>query len=253
MNWDDLIKNQATPDNAVTFFRTSALDPATSDQTPITWQQTTLAAGDSSLLGEVTLYHFDPSNPAPPAFESLQFRLRTGDFIHDHPFLLDTLSATFLNDDTTTTTTTAAHRAGPALIRPSPDQKEISAPCPVDARPSAALPLLAAAMPQQENAALALHLLSVRDFLARPGYILITRGKKPLPPSTTDNAWRIDLLHCGVIVESYYLNDQRRLLQIDTPGATPETTRRAANEQEAAQPAIPKTQPAPTTQPTPPH
>ena len=48
--------------------------------------------------------------------------------------------------------------------------------------------------------------------------------------------WRVDLLHCGVIVETYRFTEHRRLVQIDSPAGTPLITRRVNSQEEASRP-----------------
>ena len=108
--------------------------------------------------------------------------------------------------------------------------------------------------------ALALNLLSIRDFLPRPGYVLATRDKQPLPaepgpdvltltpppPETGPAAtgWRVDLMHCGVIVESYWYTDQRRVLCVETQGPQSLIARRAESAEIAAKPLERRTAPS---------
>ena len=127
---------------------------------------------------------------------------------------------------------------------------------PLNALPQAAVPWLAAGMPQEANATLALYLLSMRDYLPRPGYVLTTKGRQSAPadpaepaiaPSTATapsaatppavaQPWRIDLMYCGIVVESYWFSDQRRLICIQTQGVQSLISRRVESAKTAATP-----------------
>jgi hypothetical protein len=145
------------------------------------------------------------------------------------------------------------HNAAGGVTRIEGPFKSESA-CPITAIVPAAVPLVAAAMPQQKDAVLALHLMSARDFVARPGYVLVTRGKQELPknddtfaldkPATAPappTAWRVDLMHCGIVTDTFWLNDQRRLLRTDTISGTSLVTQRVPGETEARVPVYQKT------------
>ena len=130
-----------------------------------------------------------------------------------------------------------------------------------------AIPFPAAALPHDAGSALALDLLSVRDFLPRPGYILLHPRQttaadlhnvtnaavtKPSATSPADAAWRVDLMHCGTVIESYWFSDDRRLLCIQEQAHAPVISHRVASE--AAATAPPETMPAstqPQTRPAP--
>jgi hypothetical protein len=131
---------------------------------------------------------------------------------------------------------------------------------PLSAIPQAALPWVAAALPHTRGDALGLYLLSIRGLLPLPGYVLATRGRQPLPsdpaalvsPETEPQsapaiavapttgapaaAWRVDLMLCGVVLESYWFSDQRRLLCVQTLGPQAIIARRVDNARTAAMP-----------------
>jgi hypothetical protein len=117
-------------------------------------------------------------------------------------------------------------------------------------------------MPHEKDAVLPVRLMSVRDFVSRPGYVLNTRGKvdeeittrpaalpatnpaaapatRPGRPLAADHGgppaqlWRVDLQHCGVIVESYWFSDDRKLVRSEVAGGTPLTSRRVVSEDAA--------------------
>jgi hypothetical protein len=127
-----------------------------------------------------------------------------------------------------------------------------------------AVPLVAAALPHEPDAALALHLLSVRDLLPRPGYVLVARGRQPVPGGTSPatapggppatapggGAWRVDLMHCGTVIESYWFTDARRLAFIRAEGPPPILSRRT-DPADASRPAEPRPPAAPTTRAAP--
>jgi hypothetical protein len=82
--------------------------------------------------------------------------------------------------------------------------------------------------------------------------VLVTCGKQPLPrqenllgstaPTTqaAPQAWKVDLMHCGIVVESYWLNDQRRLIRTDIISGTSLTSQRVPTETEARVPVYQK-------------
>ena len=90
--------------------------------------------------------------------------------------------------------------------------------------------------------------------MPRPGYVLVTGGKQPLPadPAAMDapatvpapvpataaapTYWRVDLMLCGVVIESYWFSDQRRLLCVQTQGPQSIVARRVDNAKTAALP-----------------
>jgi len=250
--WDDLARQQST-DSAQTFFRTSD-----SAGQWISWQRRTFAPAADAVTGEGDTYRVAPDTGAILSSEFASFRLRTGDYVSAPAFVLDSFDAT-IRTVNYSIITTHAERAGPTLRTQiktayadrvfTPIHSELETP--LTAIPNAAVPLLAAALPQEKDAALSLHLLSVRDFLARPGYLLIARGKQPFPSTNNpaDQVWRVDLLHCGVTIETYWFTDQRKLIEIDSISGTTLTTRHVGSLDEASLPVTPKPSTQPTTAP----
>ncbi len=243
LEWDDLIKQQISATGDSSFFRINEGDASTPW---IGWQHRMLQVGDGAILGEADTYHVDPDDPSAKiaSSESVQFRLRTGDYANSPAFVLESVDVTMNNGDGSTTTI-AGERAG-AMLR---TQTKVAAPtrilgpvqhetaCPLSAIVPPAIPILAGAMPHETGAALALSVLSIRDGIARPGYLLMTRGSQSLRgEKSSPTAWRVDLLHCGVIADTYWFNDQRRLLEIDTPSGTTVVTRRVNSQEEASVP-----------------
>jgi hypothetical protein len=63
--------------------------------------------------------------------------------------------------------------------------------------------------------------------------------------------WRVDLVHLGVIIESYWFSDDRQLLCIQSQGVQSNVSYRAASLRAASLPAVPRTQPATRAAPAP--
>ncbi|MGN6369267.1 MAG: PDZ domain-containing protein [Phycisphaerae bacterium] len=244
--WNDLA-HLRTADTPPDFYRTTD----TTD-TWTSWQRREFLAGADDLSASFENHHVDPNTGETLAAETLHFHLRTGDSTHTPAFLLDSLDKNILAPNGVQilgtaerhglTLRTQGKRTFPthAILEPPTDH-----PGPIDALPEPALPLVAAALPHDPNAALPLHLLSIQDFIPRPGYLLIARGQHPRPIDGHPNAWQVDLLHCGVIVQTYWFDDHRLLLELDAPLAGL-TSRRVLSQKDATTPAAPK----PTTQPT---
>ena len=250
--WNELAQLR-TAESPPDFYRTTDVT-----STWTSWQRREFLAGADDITAQFENHHVDPSTGETLASEAINFRLRTGDYAHTPAFLLDTLDKTIHTPEGVLIIGTA-ERHGPnlrtqgkhtypthATLEPPADQ-----PCPPDALPDPALPIVAAALPHDVagGAALQLHLLSIQDFIARPGYLLIARGQHPRPIDTRPTAWKVDLLHCGVTVQTYWFDDKRLLLEIDTPTAGL-TSRRALSQQDATTPATPKPTTQPATQPT---
>ncbi len=223
--------------------------------------------GADGLSAKLNIHHVDPTAADGKVIEELAFTftLRLGDFTTTPAFLLNSASARYPATEGDTVNVTAT-RAGELLnidaaivprgmtrAAPPPPARAPGEPAagdhhayatPLTALIQAAVPLVAAAMPHDAQGVMALHLLSVRDFIPRPGYVLASRGQQPLPafPSaatapadaTAAAAWRVDLLHCGTVIESYWFSDQRRLLCIQSDAAEPVISRRVATEAEAS-------------------
>jgi hypothetical protein len=256
MAWDDLRRQHGGGDTGTSsYFRTREAGGPW-----IGWEARSFeAVADDALSSkvEVTRISAQRGDITVSATDAVSFRLRTGDYKTTHAFFLESVDS-LANDGYATVTAKAirhganiaveSHTAYPTRIE---DASRVL-PCPEDALVPAALPLVAAAMPHQADAVLALHDMSARDFVARPGYVLATCGKQPMPgdnpsapPDTgAPRAWRIDLMHCGSVLETYWLSDQRLLLRIDTFTGTTLLTRRVANENEARVPAVERHPPA---------
>jgi len=85
-----------------------------------------------------------------------------------------------------------------------------------EAVPAAALPMIAAALPQRADVAVPVSVFSVDDVKTRAGYMLVTRGEQKLGEK---KAWQVDLLLFGVPIERYWLSAAREILRVDVlPG-----------------------------------
>jgi hypothetical protein len=245
------------------------------------WQIVTLSPeGYTGLSGKLDIYRLNPDaepkndQDISTVHSSFSFHLLLGDYKTAPAFVLDTLSAQYpvasgtehaqlhatgkrLGERLQTTTTRGTTAAPPG------NAQRLETPLPLSALPQFAVPWVAAALPHQPNAALGMYLLSIRDFLGRPGYVIVTRGQQPLPtdptPATPDAppepptssqpaAWQVDLMHLGVAIESYWFTDQSRLICIYTPGTQPQIARRAADPATAA---LPQERKPISTRPTP--
>jgi hypothetical protein len=239
------------------------------------WQLCTIKPeGEDVLTGTIERHQIvsvdapADTQPAPATERSaFTFRLRLGDFKALPAFVLEETSARYPvpTDLENSQVVTSAARRGDILLAqigtatgdqapPSGagERREVSAP--LSAIPQAALPWVAAALPHTQGDALGLYLLSPRDLLPRPGYVLVTSGKQPLPPdpafvdppatapasvaatAAAPTCWRVDLMLCGVVIESYWFSDQRRLLCVQTPGPQSIIARRIASARTAALP-----------------
>ena len=242
--WGELAR-QHTTESRPDYFRT--ID-ATGGWT--SWQSRSFLAGDGNFDAQFENHHVDPANGNTLASESVTLHVRTGDYAHEPAFLLDSLEESIHTPDGALILATAERRGltlrtqgktslpSRAVLQPETDHA-----CPMDALPEPAVPILAAAFPLDAGggAGLQFHLLSTRDFLARPGYLLISRGKQKrvADSAAADEAWRVDLLHCGVVIQTFWFDNQRQLLQLDSPTAGL-IARRVATQEEATAPAIPK-------------
>jgi hypothetical protein len=256
--WDDVVKQQiTTAEGDSAFFRLNEVGGKPGETLWTGWQRRAMTVAHEAIVGELDQYHTDPEEGtgAIVASEIVKFRLRVGDYVSEPAFVLESMDVTLNNGDGSrreitgkragvlfraeNTLTTLQRIVGPA---------KISNPAPIGAIPSAAIPLVAAAMPQEKGAALTVSLLSYRDGVSRPGYVLVARGQQALrPEKDAPLAWRVELIHCGVIVDTYWFNDQRRLLQVDSPSGTITIARRVGSLADASVPAVPAT--APATQP----
>ncbi len=241
MAWDELMANQSGEDASVggsAFFWTEQADGP-----KVNWQRRSLrVAGENEIECRLEVFPDDAMGgvdnaPAGAAAEDITFKLRGGDYDHAPAFVLLSVERHDAGQPDRT-----AERLGPNLKIAGETQ-----PAPLDSVISAAVPYIAAAMPHEDGDVLALHLTSVHDFIARPGYVLITRGRQNFaretagtqpatatrPAGTLSSGWRVDLQHCGVVVESYWFDDRRSLVREETGGGTPLVTRRATDEQSA--------------------
>jgi hypothetical protein len=234
---------------------------ATDNEVWLGWQHYafTPAADGEALSGTLEINRVDDSKAGAGAVNideklTFQFQLRIGDGQQSPPFVLESLEATYParalsagRGDQPIIKATAA-RAGEMLRTAivgtggAPENREYRMP--LDGIVQQAIPLVAGGLPQESGAVLGLHLVSVRDFVPRPGYVLATRGKQPLPENGAaatppafakppESAWKVDLLHCGMVIESYWFSDQRRLLAIRGEGPEPVVSRRVASLDEA--------------------
>jgi hypothetical protein len=277
LDWKSLVQTLRTDrlsDPAA--FRLFDRTDATAQEDWIGWELCTLApTGDNALAGAIDIHHLLPASPEPANVSQVPtersaftFRLQLGDFKTAPAFVLEEATERYAgaagqeNAKIFASTkrlgeklqTTIALATGDNVPDASAGEHHENA-APLNAIPQAALPWIAAAMPHGQGDALALNLLSIRDFLPRPGYVLATRGKQPLPPepgpeltaamalipSPPETApaaagWRVDLMHCGVIVESYWCTDQRRVLCVQTQGPQSLIARRVESAEIAAKP-----------------
>jgi len=91
--------------------------------------------------------------------------------------------------------------------------------------------VLAAALPREKGVVLGCSVVSGWDLLPRPGYVLVARGYEPKDDG--GNGWRVDLMHCGVVVESYWFSEQRKLLRMATAMGVQRELLKVAGEGEA--------------------
>jgi len=191
---------------------------------------------------------------------SVSFRVSLGDYKTTPAFILEEVTANYPGDFDSTITATGK-RIGerlevgivatePGVPAPATTPHENAAP--LNTIPQPAIPYVAAAMPHEKDAFLGLYLLSLRDLQSRPGYVIVTRGRDAVPASPDvvppaakpAPAWRVDLVHMGVTIESYWFSDDRQLLSIQSQGVQSNISRRSANLAAASLPLAPKTQPA---------
>ncbi|MCL2640518.1 MAG: PDZ domain-containing protein [Phycisphaerales bacterium] len=209
------------------------------------WQKRSARTTTDDLLTAIHEVHhvtIDGQNAAVVRNESITFTIRTGDYLTTPAFVLETVDIVSQDGPSPNATSRSrAVRVGRVFRRDLQGRGLSPRECPLTTIIPSAVPLVAAAMPQQKEAVIPLQLMSVRDLIARPGYVLATRGKQALPmdaltaesKDSPGQAWRVDLLHCGVVIESYWLSDDRRLLRSDSLGAATIVSRRVANEREA--------------------
>jgi len=239
--------------------------------------------GEDVLEGKVEMFHIMPfwkteDDKVPTEHSTFTFRLRLGDYKTAPAFVLEAatsrtaapagqenmqyvIEGTRLGEKLQTNSglSTVEGQLGDGGRRP--EKHENGAP--LSAAPQWALPWIAAALPQEDGDALGLYLLSTRDMLPRPGYVLATRGRVALPvdplgadaapatasgPVTTTSKaasealpWRVDVMHTGVVVESYWFTDQRRLICVQTQGPQSIVTRRPDSVKAASSPQEKKT------------
>jgi hypothetical protein len=241
------------------------------------WQRYRITSdAPDRLSASIELARIDPAVADVQLLEqaTFTFRLRLGDYYTAPAFLLESAASTYTGPDGATVHAEASRlgetlraqteqrAAGATAQLPPSAPVRITPPplAPLTALVQPAAPLVAAAMPHEAGAVLAVHLVSVRDFLARPGYVLATRGREPLPFATegtaaereTGSGWRVDLLHFGVAVESYWFSDSCRLLCVQSGLGTPVVSRRVLNPADVDRPAErrrPRTSPSPLPMP----
>jgi hypothetical protein len=260
MGWDEVILNNSgenASDGGVAYFVTTTADGA-----DVNWQRRTMrVVGENEVEGSLSTYRAD-APPSEGPTETVTFQMRGGDYQNAPAFLVESVDVTIGQDlGQAATHTSLARRAGLLMKTESPAGNMETA-APLDSAVGAALPLVAAAMPHEKDAVLPVRLMSVRDFVSRPGYVLNTRGKvdeeittRPAALPATNPAavpatrpgrplaaghggppaqlWRVDLQHCGVIVESYWFSDDRKLVRSEVAGGTPLTSRRVVSEDAA--------------------
>ena len=215
------------------------------------WQKSSAVAEIHDVLaGTLDVFRLDPDNQAlPPEHAAFSFRLRIGDGLDGQGFVLDEAMAELPVAAGEQRLSGKAERFGPKLrvhMAPAPGApvREGAADgaanheytMPLNALVQPAVAWVAAAMPHDAEAVLGLYLASTRDFVPRPGYVLTSRGKAVLPEPDTETAWRVDLMHCGVVVESYWFSDARRVLAMESTGPQRVISRRVANAHDAQLP-----------------
>lgn len=162
---------------------------------------------------------------------------RTGDQGETPAFVLESLS--FADDSRLAAMSSHAQRSGGKLaggIRADPEHGEMarSVSVPLSAMTPGALPLVGAALAQNKDGVLGCTLVSGWDLLPRPGYVLAARGQQKVEGATRgEESWRVDLMHCGVVVESYWYSAQRRLLRTQGLVGVKHETLRVGSEAEA--------------------
>ncbi len=260
MAWDEVILNNSgenASDGGVAYFVTE-----TADGTDVNWQRRTMrVVGANEVEGKLSTYRAEGAAGEGPT-ETVTFQMRGGDYQRAPAFVLESVDVTVGGDlGDAAAHTSMARRVGAMMKTEAPSGKTETA-APLEAAVGAALPLVAAAMPHEKDAVLAVRLVSVRDFVSRPGYVLITRGKvaeevttRPAAATAPSTApavgarrprraasgtggppaqlWRVDLQHCGVVVESYWFSDDRKLVRSEVAGGTPLVSRRVASEDAA--------------------
>lgn len=237
----------------------------------IGWQTCKIVIESDELAGALEWHRvIDTPEPksgeltAPPVPRTekttLQFHLSLGDQATRPAFVLTDVDARY-SADRGTLINAAAERLGERLKASftftapasNPVKFASESPAPLNTIPQPALPWVAAALPHEKDKGLGLYLLSLRDLQSRPGYVLVTRGKQPMPadlapvPATTaavapataaqtQAAWQVDLLHVGLLVETYWFSDQSSLLCMQSHGAQSVISRRTATLADASLP-----------------
>ena len=178
--WTELSRLR-TADTPPDFYRTTDVTNAWTS-----WQRREFLAGADDISVEFDNHHVDPATGENPRLRSRQLppphrRLRP------HPRLYPRHPRQ--NHPHPRRRPRPRHRRTPRHLAPHTGQTHLpharhpraptDQPLPPDALPEPALPIVAAALPHDPNAALQLHLLSIQDFIPRPGYLLIARGPPP--------------------------------------------------------------------------
>jgi hypothetical protein len=199
----------------------------------------------------IEMAQIDPAEETVKVMEkaSFGFELELGDHAKTPSFLMQNLQAEYAGAGTMRISTTAM-RVGETFRVETVKQAEgeapgaaekRSAPAPVATIIQPALPLVAGALPHEKDAVLGVQLLSVRDYIARPGYVLAAAGKQSLPSDGQGGefgkGWRVDLMYFGVAVESYWYSDSYRLLCVQSNAGRAEVSRRVQNPADAEVPA----------------
>ncbi len=240
----------------------------------IGWQTCVIAiaADEESLTGTVQWHRITqiPDDlkvgQVPPNEQTtVTFHLALGDYKSLPAFVLDEVTAHYPGEQGSTITATGKRlgerlQASITVNAAAPSPHENAAP--LNAIPQPALPWVAAALPHEKDAALGVNLLSLRDLQSRPGYVLVARGLDAMPadpaevpatapttvaatiPASTapaaaaeaSRAWRVDLVHLGVVIESYWFSEQRSLLLIEAQGANAVVSRRTVSLDQASLP-----------------
>ncbi len=221
------------------------------------WQRFSVdEAGADAVSGQVVIHvaGADADAPAKAVATTLSFGMDTGDFKTSAAFILNDLTARYATDEGGGGGEIAVSgkrvggelRVGLVSHGPEAEQNfttDFVREMPQDGIPQGAIPFVAGALTHRGDAVLAVAPFSIRDFLARPGYVLWTRGKMALPAlpggaagaeAKPEEGWRVDLMFCGETVEAYWFSDQDRLLCVRTEAPQAIISRRVASEEIAA-------------------
>jgi hypothetical protein len=257
--WEELLHDRASSE---AFFRTDLVSGGVEDVTKdwAGWQRRTLTlAGQDALAGEALTGHVELGSNDGKVIgrEQMGYRFRTGDYSATPAFVLESADVVVQADDAEVTT--HAEHVGAVLRWESgtvwrdrqAEPVKAEAACPLNAIIPAMAPVVAAAMPHvsgggagDEQAVLDVSVISTRDFQTRPGYALVTRGKRHLGEASTmpaasiggQDGWCVELMHCGVVAERFWFSDDRRLLRLEMLSGTTTVSRRVGSDTDAQQP-----------------